>query len=53
VVDDCAAGVVQNIFSWKVGGMSQQGNDTKRLDLRILQLEEEVQWYGQLKVSKI
>ena len=31
--------------------LPMQGTDTKRLDLRILQLEEEVQRYGQLKVS--
>lgn len=31
--------------------LPKQGHDTKRLELRILQLEEEVQRYNQLKVS--
>lgn len=31
--------------------LPKQGNDTKRLELRILQLEEEVQRYNQLKIS--
>jgi len=36
IVDDYAAGVVKNIFSWKIGGMSQQGIADKLNDTGIL-----------------